>query len=298
MIETAIQQPIQRHLDLIDVRYPKSPTSWTAPKQDWRHFAQCILLRAGSGKARFKGTHIELKAPILVWLPAGMLIGCDFAAGSQGQLLTVSEDWLIPAVNRQLEPNVPFRSLADTLHEIKSIDDQLIARIQPCFEAIKSELYENHIGAKSVVSAQLTTLLVLLFRQDADRPPETEDGSIRSTLFQRFLQLIELHFRDHWKVVNYAENMGVTERRLESATRRDIGQSPITLIQRKLISEACQRLAHSPLSVAEVAYGLGFKDPAYFNRFFKRHMDDAPGTWRRKIRKQAPSEDTTFAAWP
>lgn len=298
MNESSLQQPIQRHLDLIDVSYPRSSLTWTAPKQEWRHFAQCVLLLAGRGKVRFKGTHIHLTAPTLAWLPAGMMLACDFAAGSQGQLLTVSEDWLVPAVNRQLDANVPYRALADTLHELALEEDNRVTRLLACFNAIRAELHENDLGARSVVAAQLTTLLTLLYRQDADRPPEPVNGTIRSSLFQRYLQLVELHFRDHWKVSDYASNMGVSERRLEAATQRDSGQPPIMLIQRKLISEACQRLAHSPLSIGEVAYGLGFRDPAYFSRFFKRHMGAAPGAWRREVRASEVHEDTTFAAWP
>lgn len=298
MNDSALQQPIQRHLDLVDITYPRTALTWTAPKQDWRHFAQCILLLSGRGKVRFKGEHLELAAPTLLWAPAGMMLGCDFAAGSHGVLLTVSEDWLIPAVSRTLDTQVPFRSMADALHELPLNNDTFLDRLSPCFSAIRAELSDNEPGAQTVVAAQLTTLLALIHRQHSEQSIAPETDLIRSTLFQRFLGLIELHFRDHWKVSDYTRHMGVSERRLEFATHKDVGQTPNMIIQRKLISEACQRLAHSPLSVAEVAYGLGFKDPAYFNRFFKRHMIDAPGTWRRKIRKQAPSEDTTFAAWP
>ncbi|WP_051208441.1 helix-turn-helix domain-containing protein [Saccharospirillum impatiens] len=298
MNDSTLQLPIQRHLDLVDISYPRSTLTWTAPKQDWRHFAQCILLLSGRGKVRFKSEHLELLAPTLLWSPAGMMLGCDFSAGSHGELLTVSEDWLIPAVSRTLDPKVPFRSMADALHEVPLTNPALLDRLAPCFSAIRSELADNEPGAQSVVAAQLTTLLALIHRQQIDQATGPETDVIHSTLFQRFLGLIELHFRDHWKVADYTHHMGVSERRLEFASQRDVGKTPSMIIQRKLISEACQRLAHSPLSVAEVAYGLGFKDPAYFNRFFKRHMDDAPGTWRRKIRKEAPSEDTTFAAWP
>ena len=295
---SALEQPIQRHLDLIEVSFPRSSLTWTAPKQEWRHFSQCVLLLSGHARVRFKGAHLDLSRQMLLWSPPGMMQSCEFAAGSQGRLLTVSEDWLIPAVNRQLDPEVPFRTLADTLHELSLNDDLSLTRFQPCFQAIRAELHDNDSGSRSVVAAQLTTLLALIHRQDTERPPEPGDGRIHSSLFQRFLQLVELHFREHWKVSDYAIAMGVTERRLEFATQRDSGQSPVRLIQRKLVAEACQRLAHSPLSIGEVAYGLGFRDPAYFNRFFKRHMGHAPGIWRRRVRAQAPHPDTTFAAWP
>ncbi|MHA7881255.1 MAG: helix-turn-helix domain-containing protein [Saccharospirillum sp.] len=292
-------QPIQHHLDVIEVTYPKSAVNWTAPKQEWRHFAQCLLLNAGRCVAHFKGAQLPLQAPAIGWFPAGMLLSVEFAAGAAAQLITVSEDWLIPAVKSQLDPEIPYRAMADTLHTLPLVDEEANQRrIQASVDSIRAELYESIEGTRSIVAAQLTTILTYIHRLDDDRLSAATRGIPGSTLYQRFLQLVELHFREHWKVADYASSMGVTERRLETATRRDSGQSPIILIQRKLISEACLRLAHSPLSVAEVAYGLGFKDPAYFSRFFKRNTGSAPGQWRRDIRAQAFIRDETFAAWP
>ncbi|WP_157954464.1 helix-turn-helix domain-containing protein [Saccharospirillum mangrovi] len=298
MNQDALSQPIQRHLDVVEIAYPRSDLSWTAPRQEWRHFAQCILLLSGSALAQFKGAKLPLKAPALAWLPAGMMVQARFSAGSRGLLLSISEDWLVPAVTGRLDPDLPYRVLADTVHAAQPDDTDFWPLIEPCFATIRAELQQSDIGARSVVAAQLTTLLTYLHRLDTNRPPHPASGESRSVVYQRFLQLVELHFREHWKVRDYAASMGVTERRLEAATQRDAKQSPSTLIQRKLLSEACQRLAHSPLSIAEVAYGLGFRDPAYFSRFFKRQMGAAPGSWRREMRAKEFHGDTTFAAWP
>jgi len=34
------------------------------------------------------------------------------------------------------------------------------------------------------------------------------------------------------------------------------------------------------MSVAEIAYATGFEDPAYFSRFFARHIGQPPRVWR------------------
>lgn len=298
MISIALNQPTQRHVNVIEVRYPQSTLSWTPPREDWRFFAQLVQLNAGRCTAYLKGAELTLDAPSVFWLPPGMLRRIEFIAGASGRVVTVSEDWLIPAVQGLIDPDIPYRSLADTVHTVHQASPEFAQRIGHSMDAVKNELMTSALGARSVVAAQIMTVLTYLHRVSGDDLATAATGIPGSPIYKRFVQLIELHFREHWKVADYAAHMGVTERRLETATRRDAKQSPVALIQRKVLFEACQRLEHSPLSIAEVAYGLGFKDPAYFNRFFRRHTGAAPGAWRRAVRANEPQLDTSYAAWP
>jgi len=43
---------------------------------------------------------------------------------------------------------------------------------------------------------------------------------------------------------------------------------------------------------------LGFRDPAYFNRFFRRLTGVTPGSYRALARIELPKEQKAFAAWP
>jgi AraC family transcriptional activator of pobA len=48
-----------------------------------------------------------------------------------------------------------------------------------------------------------------------------------------------------------------------------------------------------------VAYSLGFREPAYFNRFFKRVTGQSPGAYRRSCRSARSAVTAeSFAAWP
>ncbi|HLZ87122.1 MAG TPA: AraC family transcriptional regulator, partial [Puia sp.] len=55
-------------------------------------------------------------------------------------------------------------------------------------------------------------------------------------------------------------------------------------IHARLLVEAKRHLLHTELSVKEVADGLGFEDPAYFNRWFKRMTGNTPIGYRAEIR--------------
>jgi AraC family transcriptional regulator, transcriptional activator of pobA len=52
------------------------------------------------------------------------------------------------------------------------------------------------------------------------------------------------------------------------------------------------------LSIEQIGYSLGFRDPGYFNRFFKRQRGVAPGAWRKTAARRPADDDASFAAWP
>ena len=62
------------------------------------------------------------------------------------------------------------------------------------------------------------------------------------------------------------------------------GATPLSLIHERLVEEACQRLEQTELSIEQIGYSLGFRDPGYFNRFFKRRRGLAPGAYRKAAR--------------
>ena len=78
-----------------------------------------------------------------------------------------------------------------------------------------------------------------------------------------------------------------------------VGKSPLELIHERLIAEAKLRLGQSQQSVEQIGFGLGFRDPGYFSRFFKSRVGEPPGAYRRKIAAQSEKDLVpSFAAWP
>ncbi|MGL4597083.1 MAG: helix-turn-helix domain-containing protein [Bacteroidia bacterium] len=45
-------------------------------------------------------------------------------------------------------------------------------------------------------------------------------------------------------------------------------------------------LLYSAATAKEIAYALGFNDPAYFSRFFKNHIGQTPEEFRQKLREK------------
>lgn len=99
-------------------------------------------------------------------------------------------------------------------------------------------------------------------------------------LVARFRRDLEQHFRSHRSVENYAAALGVAEKRLRSACLAITGQTPVQLVHLRLIVEAERQLRYTSMPIAQVAYFLGFEDPAYFSRFFTQRIGVSPRDFR------------------
>jgi AraC-like DNA-binding protein len=59
------------------------------------------------------------------------------------------------------------------------------------------------------------------------------------------------------------------------------------VVRQRLTLEAKRLLAHSDLTAAQIAFGLGFEDPAYFARFFRREAGLPPTAFRARATSKA-----------
>ena len=113
------------------------------------------------------------------------------------------------------------------------------------------------------------------------RAPASRGGQ---ALFTRFIVLVEAHHAEHWPVSRYADRLGLTPERLNRVTRAETGQAALDLVHERLAREACRRLTYVAAPISQLAYELGFEDPAYFCRFFKRHAGCSPREYRQRTR--------------
>jgi AraC family transcriptional activator of pobA len=102
----------------------------------------------------------------------------------------------------------------------------------------------------------------------------------------RFQALIDDHYRQVHRVAGYARLLAVTPGHLNDLIKAATGQTASALIEARLLLEAKRLLAHSDAPAAEIAAHLGFPDPSYFGRFFRRHVGRSPGAFRAQIREK------------
>jgi AraC family 4-hydroxyphenylacetate 3-monooxygenase operon regulatory protein len=152
--------------------------------------------------------------------------------------------------------------------------------LEPLLEELCSEINAERAGRTAALESLTRLIMIRLLRLCADslpaRPMRHEDLRI----FHRFNELIEAHYLEHWPLVRYAEAIGVTQARLNDVCRRLADLPSKRLILERVMQEAKRLLLFTGSSANEICYQLGFKDPAYFSRFFLRYARVTPGEYR------------------
>jgi len=113
---------------------------------------------------------------------------------------------------------------------------------------------------------------------------EQESRSVQTTAqqYQKLQHLLEKNYRDQHLPSFYADELGVSFKRLNEISRQNTGLNVSMIIRDRLLLEAKRLLLHTDHSIKEIGYFLGFDDPAYFNRFFRKNEQMSAGSFRRK----------------
>ena len=109
-------------------------------------------------------------------------------------------------------------------------------------------------------------------------PFRSSTGEIR--LMFDLKDLIDQHFRKHPAVSHLLFSLVNKPATVNNLLKKRLGLTAVQLLHKKIMLESQREIAFTDKSIKEITYDLGFKDPAYFNRFFKRHTDQSPGQFR------------------
>ena len=89
------------------------------------------------------------------------------------------------------------------------------------------------------------------------------------------------HFREPGAVARVVAHARMPERTLKRRFKRATGLALIDYLQNLRIEEAKRILESSDRAVDEISFDIGYEDPSFFRRLFKRRTGVAPAQYRR-----------------
>ena len=265
------------HIELIATRSQRH--GWEIASHAHRGLLQLLCVFDGGAKVRLDDAAFELEAAAALVIPPGVVHSFHFSPGTQGYVLTVAESLLTggdPARSALFEPLLSQPQPVD-LRSVADVSDRMAALL----EQVHEEFRGSGFGRSQMFDWLVRSVLLLVARRVAVTPLNGPARG-RSELLARFRVLMEAHFMQHWSVPRYAKALNLTESRLNRLCQALTGKSAFDLVQQRLLLEARRKLFYIAAPVSQLAYELGFSDPAYFCRFFKKQTGLAPSLFRRQ----------------
>jgi len=87
-------------------------------------------------------------------------------------------------------------------------------------------------------------------------------------------------------VPGFARRLALSPGHLRALTKRHLGVSVVRLVDEHAVVATKRELLYSEASCAQVASRMGFADPAYFSRWFRRLTGESPREFRRRSRRE------------
>lgn len=142
--------------------------------------------------------------------------------------------------------------------------------------------YEQHQTNRSEVFLSFVHILL----ESANRLYDQHLPGVDLYFYDRIRQyedLLEEQFIRVREVNAYAAQMGLTPNHLNHICKKVLHKTASQLIHERLLIEAQRLLTHTTQSVKEVGFHLGFDDPSYFVRFFKKYTGQTPAAFRQEL---------------
>ena len=266
------------HVETIPSR--SSVNDWTIRAHRHRNLFQILLIDRGGGEMIYEAAKLPLAAPAAILVPAAVAHGFRFEPGTEGWVMSFTEDAAFALADRSGEALSRLRALA--AHPIIPIAGETE---RTRLSALCAELFEEgslaREGYRMAMRSLLALIAVTVARLAASR---ARTGTITlqpaDATVAQLRMLVDEYFRREHQLGFYAEKLGMTVDRLNDHVKRATGVTAGHLIRQRLLTEAKCQLVFTTQPIQDIAEELAFSDPSHFARFFRKQTGTTPHEFR------------------
>jgi AraC family transcriptional activator of pobA len=241
-------------------------------------YNRILLIKAGNGELRIDDSAFPISANGLFLIAKGQVLHFQPGSGFHGYDLSFGDCfWQKTPPSASNCKAVLFNNAAANQHLPLGDEDyeELSYLFQPLYREFLKEEYINKLDA---MAAYLKIIMIKMANINAALAKGFD--SYEKKLYRQFLELIGQHYQSTHEVADYADQLGISARKLTDLTKRCSGRGAKDLINGQLIAEAKRSLQFSSIPVKEIAFQLNFSTPDQFSHFFKKNARLSPQDYR------------------
>lgn len=259
------------------------------PKSTRSHvhsFYQIIWFTEGVGEHYVDFKSHPVRPGTVFFIAKDQIHRFDESTSYEGLLIHFNESFLV-----QYAPDIEIVLKYNTFNNQHSLPFVCIPKaseplLRTLTRQMETELQTDLLfGSRELLIHLLKAFLILIERQHRQSFVARTDYRVsneKHLLFLKFRELLESNYKDGISVRQYADLLHLSTKRLGELTNEVAHKPPSQLIHERILLEAKRMLVHSGERITSIANALGFDDPSYFAKYFKKHAGKTPAQFRKE----------------
>jgi AraC family transcriptional activator of pobA len=250
-------------------------------REPHRHdYHELIWVRSGTGRHLIDGAPVPVRPGTVTVIGRGAVHVFEYAEGLTGAVLRFGDELLLGG------RVAPGWLLAGRGGRTVPVPGREADRLEGALRAVAAEAARPPDAYSADLLRHLVSAVLLWIERwyDAVRTERREQDDAEVQLHRRFAALLERDFSAHHDAAHYADALAVPPAALSRALSLVTGRSTKELVTDRVMLEAMRLLRFTDATVGEVSHRVGFADPLYFSRAFKRNAGEPPIAYRERVR--------------
>lgn len=235
------------------------------------NYFEIIYLSKGEGSHTIDTREYEIKPPIIFTIRKEQVHFWNITKEPQGFVLIIKNTFIENSLDRDIK-----RLISDLSSQTCLFPKDNSA--MDIYTLLQKEYLENKPTKKPIIEGLLKALLAKIL----ESAPTDLPKSINSTIYQKYIELLNRENILSNKVNDFADLLNTTPQNLNAICRKESKQSANEILSTYIINEAKRLLIYTDLTVSEISSILSFKDNSHFSKYFKRYISKTPLGFRKE----------------
>lgn len=241
---------------------------------------QIFVIIDGETNFLYNNEKNHIKGPSFITVPKNTDHGFEHLTELKGWIISLSDNVLEHMIKREAEVIEAIEMLQVTKIIEGEYSEVIFNTMLNCIDE-----YQSANLGRLLMLEYLVGQIIVQLRRLPQSLQQTISSADNTTIiyYRRFTQLIRESTSYKKTIEEYASDLNIASGHLSRICTSVASKSPREIIMDYYITQSQLLLSNVEKSIADVCYSLGFEDPSYFSRVFKRKTGLTPNEFRKKI---------------
>lgn len=260
--------PERQHFEIYSIASCLAASALGVPPEIGDELYSMIWIEKGEGDIGLDLSTYKVEENCIYYLKPGQVLALEIEDCARGFIISFDREFFELYEKRISEVvNTPlFNSYLN--HPVIRINEEARGFMKSIAEEMLQE-YHNYFDLRLEILKGLLKVFIIYLSRQFESDYNYGYMSRKMELAYNFQSMLEKYFTTKKRVKEYAEVLSVTPNHLNDIVKEISGFTASYHIQKRIVLEAKRRAVFEGYSLKEIAYHLGFLDPAHFSKYFK-----------------------------